>query len=157
MYLTVTRPELMFVVCLISRYRADPKEEHILIAKRVLRYLKGTLDVGVYYKWSKDVNLLGYTDNDYAWDIDDRKSTSGFVFFPNGAAICWSSRKQKIVTLSSIEAEYVAATASAYYGVWLRVILKELGVLSSECIEGQNILMSGNITCVICQLIGLWG
>ena len=55
----------------------------MLIAKRVLRYLKGTLDVGVYYKWSKDVNLLGYVDSDYVRDIDDRKSTSGYVFFLN--------------------------------------------------------------------------
>ena len=61
MYLTVTRHDLMFVVCLISRYMADPKEEHMMIAKRVLGYLKGTLDVGVYYKLSKDVYLLGYT------------------------------------------------------------------------------------------------
>ena len=135
MYLTVTRSDLMFVVCLISRYMADPKEEHMLIAKRVLRYLKGTLDVGVYYKWSKDVNLLGYTDSDYARDIDDRKSTSGYVFFLNGAAICWSSRKQGIVTLSSTEVEYVATTASACHGVWLTGILKELGVLSSKCID----------------------
>ena len=65
MYLTVTRPYLIFMVCLISRYMADPKEEHMLISKRALRYLKGTLDVGVYYKWIKDVNLLGYTDSDY--------------------------------------------------------------------------------------------
>ena len=85
----------------------------MLITKRVLRYLKDTLAVGVYYKWSKDVNLLGYTDSDYVQDIDDRKSTSGYIFFLNEAAICWSSRKQGIVTLSSTEAEYVAATASA--------------------------------------------
>lgn len=152
MYLTVTRPDLMFVVCLISRYMADPKEEHMMIAKRVLRYLKGTLDFGVYYKKSTNVNLLGYTDShytgdendrnllgytdsDYARDIDDRKSTSGYVFLLSGAAICWSSRKQGIVTLSSTEAEYVAATACACHGVWLKGILKELGVKNCECVN----------------------
>ena len=113
MYLTVTRPDLMFVVCLISRCMADPKEEHMLIAKRVLRYLKGTLNVGIYYKWSKDVNLLRYTDSNYARDIDDRKNTSGYVLFINAAAICWSSRKQVIITPSSTETEYVAATTSS--------------------------------------------
>jgi hypothetical protein len=97
---------------------ADPKKEHMMIAKRVLRYLKGTLDFGVYYKRSTDANLLGYTDShyigdendrnllgytdsDYARDVDDRKSTSDYVFLLSGAAICWSSRKQGIVTLSS--------------------------------------------------------
>lgn len=76
-YLTVTRPDLMFVVCLIARFMADPKEEHMMIAKRVLRYLKGTLDFGVFYGRSLVMNLVGYTDSDYARDTDNRKSTSG--------------------------------------------------------------------------------
>ncbi|XP_074327353.1 secreted RxLR effector protein 161-like [Apium graveolens] len=84
MYLTVSRPDLMFVVCLISRYMAEPKEEHMMIAKRVLGYLKGTLDYGVFYKRSIGSNLLGYTDSDYARDVDDRKSTSGYVFLLSG-------------------------------------------------------------------------
>ena len=78
---------------------------------------------------------MGYTNSDYARDIDDRKSTSGYVFFLNRAVICWSSRKQGILTLSSTEAEYVVVTASACHGVWLKGILKELGVQSSECID----------------------
>lgn len=135
MYLTVTRPDLMFVVCLISRYMAEPKEEHMMIAKRVLRYLKGTLELGVFYRRSTDARLLGYTDSDYARDVNDRKSTSGYVFLLNGAAICWSSRKQGIVTLSSTEAEYVAATACACHCVWLKGILKELGVKDCNCID----------------------
>ncbi|CAA7019223.1 unnamed protein product [Microthlaspi erraticum] len=135
MYLTVTRPDLMFVVCLIARFMADPKEEHMMIAKRVLRYLKGTMGFGVFYGKSPKLNLLGYTDSDYARDMDDRKSTSGYVFLLNGAAICWSSRKQDIVTLSSTEAEYVAATSSACHCVWLKGILQEIGVLGDECID----------------------
>ena len=101
MYLTVTRPDLMFVVCLIARFMSDPKEEHFLIAKRILRYLKGTLEFGIFYKRSQEMKLIGYTDSDYARDVNDRKSISGYVFLLNGAAICWSSRKQAIVTLSS--------------------------------------------------------
>lgn len=135
MYLTVTRPDLMFVVCLLSRFMADPKEEHMLIGKRVLRYLKGTLEFGVFYGRSSKLDLLGYTDSDYARDMNDRKSTSGYVFLLNGAAICWSSRKQDIVTLSSTEAEYVAATSSACHSVWLKGILKELEVVADECID----------------------
>lgn len=81
------------------------------------------------------MNLLGFTDSDYARDRYDRRSTSGYVFLLNGAAICWSSRKQDIVTLSSTEAEYVAATSSACHSVWLKGILQELGVESCECID----------------------
>lgn len=135
MYLTVTRPDLMFVVCLISRFMSDPKEEHMMIAKRVLRYIKGTLDFGMFYGRSSKLNLVEYTDSDYARDVDDRKSTSGYVFLLNGAAICWSSRKQDIVTLSSTEAEYVAATSSACHCVWLKGMLEELGAANGECTE----------------------
>lgn len=135
MYLTVTRPDLMFVVCLISRFMSDPKEEHMLIAKGVLRYIKGTQYFGVFYGRSSKINLLGYTDSDYARDVDDRKSTSGYVFLLNGTAVCWSSRKQDIVTLSSTEAEYVAATSSACHCVWLKGMLQELGAISGECID----------------------
>ena len=135
MYLTVTRPDLMFVVCLIARFMSDPKEEHMLIAKRVLRYIRGTVDLGIFYKRSSGLSVLGFTDSDYARDVDDRKSTSGYVFLVNGAAICWSSRKQDIVTLSSTEAEYVAATSAACHSVWLKGILQELGAIDEECMD----------------------
>ena len=123
MYLTVTRPDLMFVVCLFSRFMSDPKEEHMLIAKRV------------FYGRSSKMNLLGYTDSDYAQDVDDRKSTSGYVFLLNRTAVSWCSRKQDIVTLSSTEAEYVAASSSACHCVWLKGILQELGLVNDECID----------------------
>lgn len=135
MYLNVTRPDLMFVVCLISRYMAEPKEEHMMIAKRVLRYLKGTLDYRVFYKRSIGSNFQGYTDSDYARDVDDRKSTSVYVFLLSGAAICWSLRKQEIVTPSSTEAEYVAATSCVCHCLWLKGILNELGVINYRCID----------------------
>lgn len=85
----------------------------MMIAKRVLRYLKGTLNFGVFYGRSSNINLMGYTESDYARDKDDMKSTSRYMFLLNEYAVCWSSRKQAIVTLSSTEAEYVAATFAA--------------------------------------------
>ncbi|CAM8965989.1 unnamed protein product [Rhodiola kirilowii] len=135
MYLTVTRPDIMFVVCLISRFMAHPMEEHLMIAKRVLRYLKGTLNYGLFYKRECGLGLKAYTDSDYASDINDRKSTSGYVFLLSGAAVCWSSRKQAIVTLSSTEAEYVAAVACACHCVWVRAVLIQLGYSKGDCIE----------------------
>lgn len=92
-YLTVTRPDLMFVVGLISRFMENPTELHLQAAKRVLRYVRGTVDLGVLYKRGGDVTLLGYSDSDYAGDLDDRKSTSGYVFLLGSGVVAWSSKK----------------------------------------------------------------
>ncbi|KAL0320217.1 UNVERIFIED_CONTAM: Retrovirus-related Pol polyprotein from transposon RE1 [Sesamum radiatum] len=80
-YLTCTRPDIVFAVGLVSRFMENPSEEHMNAAKRILRYLKGTFDYGIFYTSSNDVCLKGYCDSDYAGDVDDRKSTTGFVFY----------------------------------------------------------------------------
>lgn len=131
MYLTSTRPDLMFATSLISRYMSKPTKLRLQIAKRILRYLKGTMGFGIFYK--KDgQNLEAYTDSDYAGDIEDRKSTSGYTFLLSSGAVAWSSRKQPRVTLSTTEAEFVAAAVCACQAVWMRRILKEL------CYEGEK-------------------
>jgi hypothetical protein len=96
--------------------------------KHILRYVAGTLDYGVLYRRGKkgDHQLIGYSDSDYAGDIDDRKSTSGMLFCLGSSPITWNSGKQKVVALSSCEAEYVAATYGACQGVWLARLLKDL-------------------------------
>ena len=127
MYLTATRPDLMYVVCLISRFMASPTEMHLQAAKRVLRYLKGTVDLGVFYQKEGNGELMAYTDSDYAGDVDDRKSTSGYVFLLSEGAVAWSSKKQPVVTLSTTEAEFVAAASCACQGVWMRRVLEKLG------------------------------
>jgi len=93
MYLTVTRPDLMYVVSLISRFMTSPTELHLQAAKRVLRYLKGTMDLGIFYQKKGNGELVAYTDSDYAGDVDDRKSTSGYVFLLSEGAVSWSSKK----------------------------------------------------------------
>ncbi|BFG32621.1 hypothetical protein CerSpe_188960 [Prunus speciosa] len=134
MYLTATRPDLMYSVCLISRYMADPTEEHLLAAKRVLRYLKGTLELGLFYAREGAIELFAYTDNDYAGDYDDRKSTSGYVFKLSGGAVAWASKKQPIVTLSTTEAEYVAAVACACQSIWMKRVFNHFSPSQSKCI-----------------------
>ncbi|KAL0360219.1 UNVERIFIED_CONTAM: Retrovirus-related Pol polyprotein from transposon TNT 1-94 [Sesamum radiatum] len=98
MYLTATRPDIMYSVSLISRYMENPTEMHLLGAKRILRYLQGTRDYGLFYRKGEKPTLLGFTDSDYAGDQDDRRSTSGYVFMLGTGAISWSSKKQRIVT-----------------------------------------------------------
>lgn len=110
MYLTATRPDLMYSVGLASRYMERPTEAHLMAIKRILRYVKGTINFGIVFQRQKCSNsntckLVGYTDSDYSGDSNDRKSTTGYVFvIRSGAVISWCSRKQPVVSLSTTEA-----------------------------------------------------
>ncbi|XP_047331351.1 secreted RxLR effector protein 161-like [Impatiens glandulifera] len=126
MYLTATRPDIMFVVSLLTRFMDCPTESHLAAAKRVLRYLKGTMDFGIFYKSKGQQNLIAYTDSDYAGDLSDRKSTSGYAFMFCSGVVSWSSKKQPVVSLSSTEAEFIVAASCACQAVWLRRIFKEV-------------------------------
>ncbi|MCH88235.1 hypothetical protein A2U01_0009118, partial [Trifolium medium] len=129
MYLLATRPDLAFSVCLVARYMERPTEIHVAAVKRILRYLKGTVSHGLWYERRKGSELVGWSDSDYAGDIDDRRSTSGYVFMIGSKVVSWSSKKQPIITLSTTEAEFIAATSSACQGIWLSRILAKEGVV----------------------------
>ena len=120
----------------------NPTTTHFKTAKRILRYIKGTIDFGLLYSFSKDYKLIGYSDSDCGGDIDDRKSTSEFVFFMGDTAFTWMSKKQPIVTLSSCEAEYVAATSCVCHAIWLRNLLKELSMTQEDptqiCVDNKS-------------------
>ena len=133
MYLTAMRPDLMYSVCLISRFMERPTELHLQAAKRILRYLKGMAELGIAYKRTGEESLVGFADSDYAGDTDDRKSTSGCVFMIGDGATSWSSKKQPVVTLSTTEAKFIAAASCACQGVWLRRVLEKLGHTQSKC------------------------
>ena len=126
MYLTATRPDIMHAVSLISRFMDRPKEARWKAAKRILRYVKGAKRYGILYTISENYKLIGYTDSDWAGSVDDRKSTSGYVFHMGSEVISWNSKKQPIVALSTAEAEYVAATAAACQSIWMRRMLRIL-------------------------------
>jgi hypothetical protein len=100
-------------------------QSHLNAAKRILRYIKGTMKV--CYTSSKTFNLIGYSDSDWGRDLDKRKSTIGFVFFLRDTSFMWLSKKQSIVMLLSCEAEYVAANLAVCHLIWLRNMLKHLG------------------------------
>jgi hypothetical protein len=126
MYLTMTRADIMYGVSLISRFMENTKESHWKEGKRTLRYVNGTKEFGIKYSTSEDSRVIGYTENDFGGIIDDMKSNSGYTFHFGIGMVSWASRKHPIVTLSSTEAEYVAATSASCQVVWMRRMLKYL-------------------------------
>ncbi|XP_028063233.1 uncharacterized protein LOC114266532 [Camellia sinensis] len=134
-YLTCTRPYILYGVGLISRYMETPDQSHLYASKRILRYIKGTVDDGLFYKPTDNFSLVAYSDSDWGCDLDETKSTTGFAFFSGNIVFTWSSKKQAIVTLSTCEAEYVAANSTVCHAIWLRNVLKHLGFPQENPIE----------------------
>lgn len=126
LYLTLTRPDIAYAVGIISRYMADLHIEHWKATKRILKYIKGTDQLGIEYKFGGEPTLVGYTDSEYAGNIDDRKSTSGYIFHLGSGPISWSSKKQSTVSLSYIEAEYIGSSKASQEALWLRRLLEEI-------------------------------
>ncbi|GAU51473.1 hypothetical protein TSUD_95880 [Trifolium subterraneum] len=129
-YLCNTRPDISHSVGLVSRFMEQPRLCHLIAAKRIMRYIKGTIDHGILMPSQKstkgEISGHGYSNSDRGGDQDDKKSTVGYLFMLGGALICWSSKKQEIVALSSCEAEYVAASYAACQTFWIEMLLEEL-------------------------------
>ncbi|CAH9117537.1 unnamed protein product [Cuscuta europaea] len=111
LYHTSSRPDIIFATCLCARFQANPKESHLNAVKRILRYLKGTVNLGLWYPKESGFDLVGYSDADFVGCKLDRKSTSGGAQFLGEKLVCWSSKKQNCVSTSTAETEYVAATS----------------------------------------------
>ncbi|XP_016510884.1 secreted RxLR effector protein 161-like [Nicotiana tabacum] len=120
LYLTASRPNIVFSVGLCARFQSNPKESHLKAAKRILRYLKGTQDLVMYYPSGDNFNLVRYTDADYVGYLVDRKNTSRMAHFLGSYLISWSTRKQNSVALSTAEAEYVAAASCCPQLLWIK-------------------------------------
>ncbi|WVZ88670.1 hypothetical protein U9M48_035162 [Paspalum notatum var. saurae] len=128
LYLCASRPDIMFSVCLYARFQADPKESHLTAVKRILRYLKHTPSIGLWYPKGVSFELLGYTDSDFAGCRVERKSTSGGCYLLGCSLVSWSSKKQNCVSLSTAEAEYIAAGSSCAQLLYMKQTLKDYGV-----------------------------
>ena len=109
LYLTASRPDIAFSVGVCARYQATPRESHLTAVKRIIRYINGTLDYGLWYLKDFNACLAGYSDADWARSVDDRKSTSGGCFYLGNNLVSWMSKKQNLVSLSMAKAEYIAA------------------------------------------------
>lgn len=133
MYLAMaTRPDISFAVGNVSRHMEKPSVVHVNAVKRILKYVKGTIDTGIRYECGAELVLCGYSDADYAGDVETRRSTSGYAFIFGGGIISWGSRRQKSVALSTTESEYMAASEAAKELVWLQSLLSELMVVKLQ-------------------------
>ena len=135
---TATRPDITFSVNQLAAYTANPSLTHYTAAKRIIRYLKGTSNLGLTYT-SNAENVYGYSDAAHA-NTDNYCSTSGYTFLVGGAAIIWGSRKQTTIALSSTEAKYVALSEASREAMWLRHLYGELGWIQ----QGPTLILGDN-------------
>ena len=136
---TATRPDISAAVGVLSSYMSNPSKEHWNGVKRLLRYIKGTINYGLKFKANESDGLnengdelYGYSDANWAGDVDSRRSTSGYVFKVANCTVSWSSKKQGSVTKSTTEAEYVALSQATQEAIWMRKLLSDIGCKSEE-------------------------
>jgi len=132
LYTTQTRPDIQFSVNLIAQFSGNPGIPHLEAAKHILHYLKGTQEFSLVLGCQGAVDIVGWTDSDWAGDVNSRHSVGGFVFDVAGGCVSWSLKKQVSVATSLVEAEYVALANATKEAVWLRTLLKEVGYPQSQ-------------------------
>ncbi|CAL1384122.1 unnamed protein product [Linum trigynum] len=130
-YLAATHPDISYVVQVVSQFMASPRTDHLAVVHRILRYLQGTRDVGMFFPSSGSLTLRAYSDSDFAGCVDTRRSTTGWAVQFGSAFISWRCKKQDKVSKSSTEAEYRAMSDLAFELVWLRRLLHDMGIRCS--------------------------
>ncbi|XP_021849191.1 uncharacterized mitochondrial protein AtMg00810-like [Spinacia oleracea] len=129
-YLTMTRPDITYAVHLVSQFMHAPRTSHLLVVKRIYRYLQGTADYGLWLRPAPDMSIMiAYSDADWAGCPDSCRSTTGYAIFLGGNLISWRSKKQPTVSKSSTEAEYRAVAYTVQDTLWIRSLLAELGIV----------------------------
>ncbi|GKE19412.1 hypothetical protein Tco_1426989, partial [Tanacetum coccineum] len=129
LYLTASRPGIMFSVCLCARFQEAPKTSHLEAVKRIFRYIKGTTHLGLWYPKGTDIETIVYADSDHAGDYMNRKSTSGICTFLGCCLTSWFSKKQTTLAISTIEAEYVSAGKACQQALWMKQALIDYDVI----------------------------
>uniref|UniRef100_A0A0K8SE75 Retrovirus-related Pol polyprotein from transposon TNT 1-94 n=1 Tax=Lygus hesperus TaxID=30085 RepID=A0A0K8SE75_LYGHE len=127
----VSRPDIAHAVSSVSRFNSNPAPEHWTAVKRILRYIKGTTSMRLEYDGKKPSPILGFCDADWANDLEDRRSTTGYVFLKSGP-ISWATKRQPTVALSTTEAEYMSASAATQEALWLRGLCEEIQPSDAE-------------------------
>ncbi|GJR96361.1 hypothetical protein Tco_0268535 [Tanacetum coccineum] len=127
-YLTSSRPDIVQAVSYCARYQARPTEKHLKEVKWIFRYLRGTINMGLWYPKDSGFELTAFLDAEHSRCIDTRKSTSGGIQFLGDKLVSWMSKKQDCTAMSSVEAEYMALSASCAQVIWMRTQLKDYGI-----------------------------
>ncbi|KAM6578484.1 hypothetical protein CsatB_030321 [Cannabis sativa] len=148
-YATITRPEISYAVNRVSQFMQAPLDSHWKTVKKILRYLSGTIDLGLHLKSASTLTVTGFCDADWASDPDDRRSTSGFCIYLGPNIVSWSSKKQKTVSRSSSEAEYRSLANATADLVWIQALLTEIGIHLQHvpviwCDNQSAVLMAAN-------------
>ena len=139
LYLTVSRPNIAFSVGVCARFQAAPKESHLTTVKRIIRYINGTSDYGIWYSRDSNECLAGYSDANRARCIEDRKSTSGGCFYLGNNLVSWMSKKQNSVSLSTAKAEYIAMASCSAQLLWMKKLLHDYGITQDTmCVFCDN-------------------
>ncbi|XP_026378126.1 uncharacterized protein LOC113272518 [Papaver somniferum] len=149
LYLTHTRPDILFSSSMLSRFMSSPSHLHLGAAKKLLRYIQGTMNFGIMYSRNLDVKLVGYYDSDLGGCIDDMKSTSGYDFSLGSGIFTWASKKQETVSQSTVEAEYISASIATYHVVCLRRIMEDI----QEKQEEITVIFCDNKSTILCPKI----
>lgn len=131
---TCTRPDIAHAVSIASR-TSEPTELHWNLLKRIMRYLSGTKELGIEFRWEQNPELVGYSDADYANDKETRRSTSGFVIMWGNSPITWKCQRQSLVTLSTTEAEYISGTEMVKKIIPLKSMMTELGLIEDKPVK----------------------
>jgi hypothetical protein len=144
MYLTNTRPDIFFSMNTLSQFLVEPRRVHLVAAKHVMRYLKGTIDYGFNYDGDHNFTLSGYTDANWEGSVSDRKRTSRCCFNLGSVRILWQSRKQYSIALSIVEAEYIDACSTSCEAIWLQKLLTDLFDLEMR----ETMILCNNQSCI---------
>ena len=134
LHLTASRLDIAFSMGVCARYQAALKESHLTTMKRIIRYINGTLDYGLWYFKDSNACLAGYSDADWAGNVNDRKSTSSGCFYLRNNFVSWMSKKQNSVSFSTTEVEYIAAGSCCTQLLWMKKLLHDYGIRKIQCV-----------------------
>ena len=127
--ISATRPDIMYSVCLCARFQSCLEESHLSVVKRILRYLKGTMDIDLWYPKGDNFELIGYSDVNFAGCKVERKSTSDTCHFLGHSLVSWHSKKQNSVALFTAEVEYIAAALCCAQILWMKQTLSDFNLI----------------------------
>jgi transposase InsO family protein len=148
LYLTASRPDIAFNVGVCARFQANPKESHLNAVKRIIRYVNDTLLYGIWYSRETNLVVAEYSDADWASNANDRKSTSRGCFYVGNNLVAWMSKKQASISLSTTEAEYIAAGSCCTQLLWMKTLLGDYGcsqdTMTINCDNTSAIKISKN-------------